>query len=262
MTRFFCMVVPVSIMALIAGQSALGQPHKSAEVDVVSPVAGTVTVGFLRPEGARVAKGDLVCELVFAPRKEDVASHKFAVRKAEIELQKARLTRELAEITVREYPEGVYKQDYAAVDGEVKLAESDRIRAEDRLEWSAKMLEKGFVSRGQNISDMLTLQRAKFSLEQARTKRAVLEKYTKEKTLKDLTSEVEKAHSEELASQAKWDATVAMVKDLTRQAEACKIVAPVAGKVTYPRAIDAAAVFHKGVVIFRIAPDETEVREN
>ena len=40
----------------------------------------------------------------------------------------------MAEIAVIEYEEGIYKQDSQTVKGEIALADSDRKRAEDRLD--------------------------------------------------------------------------------------------------------------------------------
>ena len=48
----------------------------------------------------------------------------------------AKPTRELAEIAVEEYEEVTYPRDLDTVEGEIKLAESDLKRAEDRLDWA------------------------------------------------------------------------------------------------------------------------------
>ena len=48
----------------------------------------------------------------------------------------ARLTREVAEIAVVEYAQGIYAQDLATVKTEIALAESDLQRARTQLDWS------------------------------------------------------------------------------------------------------------------------------
>ncbi len=116
----------------------------------------------------------------------------------------AQLTRQVAEIALVEYQEGIYKQDKQTIQGEIALAESDRKRAEDRLEWSRKMFARGVVSQTQLTSDKLSVDRAAFSTEQAKTKLDVLEKYTVNKTIKELQSEIEKARAEELARWADY----------------------------------------------------------
>ena len=140
-----------------------------------------------------------------------------ATRKAKASYEIAKLTRELAEIAVEEYQEVNYPRDLATVEGEIKVAESDRTRSEDRLAWAKRMFEKGYVSQAQKVSEELALQKARFALEQAQSKLEVLLKYTKNKTIKELESAVEKAHSDELAKQASWEVERAHEIELERQ---------------------------------------------
>ena len=129
-------------------------------------------------------------------------AQQIAVRKAKASFEIAKLTRELAEIAREEYEQVTYPQDLATVVGEVKLAESDLSRSEDRLDWAKRMFEKKYVSQAQKISEELSNKKAKFSLEQAQSKKKVLVEYTKGKSIKELSSEIEKARSDELAKKA------------------------------------------------------------
>ncbi len=138
-------------------------------------------------------------------------------RKAEANYQNARLTREIAEIAVLEYEEGIFNQDRTTVEGEIKLAESDLQRSKDRLDWAQQMLKKGFVSKWTVVSEELKLKKARFSLEQAQSKKKVLVAYTKPKVIKELKSEVEKARSDELAKKATWELESAKEKKLERE---------------------------------------------
>ncbi len=211
-----------------------GNLESSKNQDVYCKVEGVgTTIIMILAEGSRVKKGELVCELDAAALKDQLTNQVITTKGADAAYQNAKLTREVAEIGVIEYIEGIFKQDFATVEGEIKLAEADLKRAEDRLEWSDQMLKKGYVSLGQNISDKLTLQRAKFTLEQSQTKRSVLLKYTKQKTIKELQSEVEKARSDELAKQATWDLEKSKEEKLNRQIVNCRIVAPDDGLVVY-----------------------------
>ncbi len=115
-----------------------------------------------------------------------------------------------------EYVEGIFVQDKATAEGEIKLAESDLSRSEDRLDWATRMFEKGYVSKAAKVSEELTLKKARFALEQAESKLKVLLDYTKAKTIKELESEVEKARSDELAKKATWELEVSKEKKLER----------------------------------------------
>jgi HlyD family secretion protein len=151
--------------------------------------------------------------------KSRLLAQQLATRKAKATYEHARSTRELAEIAVEQYAEGIYVQDLATVDGEIKLAESDVIRGEDRLDWARRMFDKGFVSRATKVSEELSFKKAQFTLEQAHAKKKVLEDYTKAKTIKELKSEVKKARADELDKKVAWKQAEALEAELEREVE-------------------------------------------
>src|SRR5262249_6185769 len=161
-----------------------GSLESSKNQDVLCQVEGSTTIIMILPEGTPVKKGDLVCELDSASLRDQHTNQKIATQGAEASYQNAKLTREVAEIAVTEYVDGIYKQDKATIQGEIKLAESDLARAADRVDWATRMNKKGYVSDAQKISEVLNLQKAKFTLEQNQSKLDVLETYTKQKTIK------------------------------------------------------------------------------
>ncbi len=178
-------------------------------------------------------KGEVVCELDSAALKDSLVNQKITTKSAEANYENSRLTREVAEIAVTEYVEGIFVQDEATAKGEIKLAESDLSRSEDRLDWARRMYEKGYVSLAAKVSEELTLKKAVFALEQAQSKLKVLLDYTKAKTIKELQSEVEKARSDELAKKATWELEVSKEKKYEKQIAACEIKAPNDGLVVY-----------------------------
>lgn len=147
----------------------------------------------------------------------EAEAQRLAARKAKATYEIARLTRELAEIAVEEYRDLTYPKDLATVEGEIKLAESDLTRGEDRLEWARRMQAKGYVSQAQKVSEELSLKKAQFALEQAQSKRKILVDYTRGKTLKELQSDVEKAHANELFEKQVWETEEARAAELERQ---------------------------------------------
>jgi len=120
-----------------------------------------------------------------------------------------------------------------ATRGEIALASADQDRATDRLEWSTRMYKKGYVSKATNIADKLTLDKSKFELEKAQSAQNVLLKYTKEKTIKELRAEVEKATADELSKKSTWELEKTKEAKLERQIKACVLTAPADGIVVY-----------------------------
>jgi multidrug resistance efflux pump len=214
-------------------QTQVNTKEATRSQDVRCQVAGQTTIIRIVPEGTAVKKGEVVCELDSSALKDSLTNQVIATKGSEAAYQNAKLTREVAEIAVREYEQGVFKQNLATAEGEIARAESDLKRSEDRLDWSDKMLKKGYISLDQNISEKLALKRAKFALEQAQTKKSVLEVFTKDKTIKELKSEVEKARSGELARQATWELEKGKEAKLRTQIANCELKAPNDGLVVY-----------------------------
>ncbi|MBV8557733.1 MAG: efflux RND transporter periplasmic adaptor subunit [Planctomycetaceae bacterium] len=223
-------VRPANLPVIVVERGSL---ESANNVDIFCQVEGQTQIISIVPEGTRVTKGQLVCELDSSALKDQLTNQVIATKGAEAAYQNARLTREVAEIAVIEYVEGIYRQDFQTAKGEIALAESDKTRAEDRLEWSNRMFQKGYVSKAQQIADDLALKKAIFTFEQAQSKLKVLEDYTKKKTIKELESEVEKARSDELAKEQTWSLEKSKQAKLEKQIANCKLFAPGDGLVVY-----------------------------
>jgi HlyD family secretion protein len=113
-----------------------------------------------------------------------------ALQSAAADYENAKLTREVAEIAVLEYTEGIFKQDRDTLKVELTLAESDLERA-----------------RNSSASD----ESAKLRVERAKQDLTTLEQDTKSRTVKELQSEVAKAQADELAKKATLDQLKAAV---------------------------------------------------
>jgi multidrug resistance efflux pump len=238
-----------------AQDSATAKSSPGKTVEIVNPIAGRATIVLLRPSGSWVKAGEMVCELDASALDALLAEQRIATKSAEANFQNARLTREVAEIAVTEYSEGIFKQDVQTIRGEIALALSDRERAEERLKWAQDMNKKGFVSGSQLTAEKLALEKALFALEQARTKENVLVKYTKDKTLKQLKAEVEKERATELSRQATLEREKAIQDRLESHLKKYKVVSPIDGRIDYPRSIEANTIFREGETLFRVVPD-------
>ncbi len=113
--------------------------------------------------------------------------------------QEAKLTREVAEIAIHEYLEGILKPDIATVDGEISSAEADLKSAERRPGGTNPNAGKSNVPEAE-LDSQQKIQRARSRLQQAQSKRMNLEK-TKVRMIGELKSEIEKAKAIELAKE-------------------------------------------------------------
>jgi HlyD family secretion protein len=232
------------------------RPAPRAEA-VFSEAQGDRVVLYIVPEGTRVTKGQVVCVLDRAPESDALTIQRINVRQAEASYEQARLTREVAEVAVTEYQQGTFKQSLETIQGDLARALADLKRAEDRLEWSKRMREKALISPAQLTSDRLDHEKARFALEQAETSKVVLLKYTKDKTVKELRSEVEKARADELAKKLTLDVERAKSRTLEATLRPGVVLAPIEGTVVLAkpaRLVAVGAEVCKDQLLLRVVP--------
>ena len=226
-----------------------GSLESSDNHDAYCLVEGTTTIIKILPEGTKVKKGQIVCELDSASLRDRLVNQQIAIKKAERVYQEAKLDREIAELAVREYTEGVYQQELAILSGEIAVASSSIRRAQARLartRAAEQRLKNGLLAKGAvaevmaelDIEDRIataeqTLEREQIALELANAKRKRLEKYTRGKTTKTLEIAVSRSLSHELATSSARDLEVSKEKKLNKQIAACLIQAPVDGLIVY-----------------------------
>lgn len=222
---------------------------------VFNPVEGRIRVLSNRPDGTRVEKAEVVCELDPAELKDRIASQEVAVRGLRAGVQGTRLGHEAAVMDLNEYKEGRFVQQVQAVEAEIKLAETGLVSGEDKLEWTTRMFQKGYASKAELVAVQLAFEKAKFALELTHTKKQELSQHIRNRTTRELMAAVETARERELGKQAALMREEAALKRLHEQINHCKVTAPIAGRVRYDAAIGPGAVTYDGQILFRIVPD-------
>jgi multidrug resistance efflux pump len=251
----------VSLGIILAVAVASAQERRTAGtaeregIAVFNPVEGRVAVISCRPDGARVEKGEVFCELDSSKLQDLLASEEITISGTTAEVHGASLAREVAVMTLNEYKDGLFIHDLVTTESEIKLAESNLARAEDTVDWTRRMFDKGYVSMATKVSEELALKKARFTLEEAQSKRKVLLDHTKNKTIKTLLGAVETARAHELHTQSALERQRSARTRLDSQLRRCKVAAPIAGRVRYASPIGAGAVLQDGQLFCRIVPD-------
>ena len=229
-----------------------GSLEASRSADAYSLIEGQTTIISILPEGTPVKKGQTVCELDSAALKDQLINQKITVQSAEANYENAKIAREVAEIAVVEYSDGIFKSQMTILKDAVTVAQSAIQKAEARLERTRLarkrvqdlMAAKGAASApadivaGLDIEDRLesaelTLLRERMTRDQANTKQELLEKITLPRTMGQLNNDVEVKRSAELAKKATWELEISKAKKLERQIAACDIKAPSDGILVY-----------------------------
>jgi HlyD family secretion protein len=221
-----------SRLVVLFGVVFLAAQDDKGQAVVCQVEKGGMTLSLL-PERSLVKKGDVICELDSADLKDRLIEQTIAAKRAEIEYQTSRLAHELAMLASKQYTESTYLLDRAAIQGEIKRAESNMTSAADQLDHTTRGFEKGMVTKAQKIAAELTFQRTRFDLELAQSKLNSLENYSKPMAVKRALSEVEKTRSHELAAKEIWDLRQGQVERTRRNIENCRLKAPCDGRLVY-----------------------------
>ena len=179
-----------------------------------SEIEGSTTILKLIPEGTMVEEGELLCELDATDLMDKKFQQDISTRNAEAAFVKSKQTYEIqksqndsdtkraeqsqrfAEIDLRKFEEGEKSAKSAEADEAIKLAEEEFARAGEKLDWSQKLNEKGFLTETELEADRLALSRARITLEQAKRDKDLLERFQLPRDEADLASKVEEAARE------------------------------------------------------------------
>ncbi len=218
---------------------------------VTDRIEGTTTIISILPEGTRVKKGAKVADLDTATLRDNLKNQMIIAVQAEANYRNARLVREAAELALREYVEGTYKQEQQALKGTVLAARSAIQKAEARLERTRrarKRMDEILATRKEaapadivadlDVDDRLddagqVIARESMALELAETRLDLLQKFTADRMKKERAADVEQKKSAELAKRAILQLEMDKEAKLTRQIESGTLVAPSDGIVIH-----------------------------
>ena len=181
------------------------------EVVVRSEVEGTARIIYIVPEGTTVKKGDLLVELDSSSSQDAVNQQQINVEKAqfaviqaeqqlaiqksmvESEISAAELKLEFARSDLEKFQKGEAAQLLRDAQIEItNVLESLKI-AEEKLNWTEKLYEKGFETKANLDRDRLSVSQTKLRLEQAQKKLWMLENFDLPKKRRTLEAAVEDA---------------------------------------------------------------------
>ena len=177
-----------------------GNLESSSNHDVYCSVERQTTIIRIVPEGTRVKKGAVICELDSAAFRDSLFNQKIATEAAKASYQNAKLSGEVAERALTEYSDGIFKQELndlkseiASTQSAIRRAESRRGRANRARQWlkDAVAAKRGAKSADEiatelDLDDRIqaieqALVREKMTLGLAETKLNLLAKYARDK---------------------------------------------------------------------------------
>jgi len=234
-----------------------------------SEVEGTSRILFLVEEGTRVRKGELLVELDSSGLQEQKNQQKIVVLNAKAsfigarenlavtqsqtdsDIAQAKLAQRFAELDLKKYLEGEYPQESQKVQSDITIAQEELGRASEKVRWDKKLLAQGFVTQAELEADVLAAKRAQIALDLAKGRLHLLEKYTHQRNLEELNSDVKQseealkrttlkasadlvqAQAQFKAKESEFERQEAKQEKIDAQLAKCRIVAPMDGMVVH-----------------------------
>jgi HlyD family secretion protein len=250
-----------------------GTIQSKDKVLVRSTAEGRNTILSIVPEGRIVQTGDLLVELDSSPiverqneqqiKVENTAASFTSARErlevtrnqAQADIEKAELTLKFAKLNLEKYTEGEYPNLLRQAESDIAIANEELQRAEDKLIWSRKLADSGYITRSELQGDELARTRAALTIELTQNKLNLLKKYTHVEDLEKRKSEVSQAEMALDRTRLKAASDIVQAEADLRaresehgrqklaleksglQIEACRITAPSNGMVVYATSV-------------------------
>jgi HlyD family secretion protein len=200
------------------------------QITLRDEVEGRSSIVRLVPDGSKVKKGDLLVELDASTLNDHIIDQDIAVQRAEAayiaareslavtenqaksDIDKAKLTLKFARQDLDQYVKGIYPKDVNEQTAKIRLAEENLKRAEDVNDWSKKLFEEKYLSESEYLADKLSVQRQKLDRDVAISDLDLLENFTYQRQIEQLTSDVNQADMALERTERKASADVAQAK--------------------------------------------------
>lgn len=210
-----------------------GNVESAQNVEVKCQVAGGSSILWIVEDGKQVKKGEKIVELDSSALEDSINTQRIAYEKARATKLQSEKNFSVAQISVREYLEGTYKQLLQDAEALITIAEENLRASKNSLDHSEKMFRKGYVSELDLEGSRFAVERSELELGSAKTARDVLMKFTKEKTLEDLRSQRDNAEAQMRSDASAFELEETRLKRLEDQLRNCTILAPQDGMVVY-----------------------------
>ena len=215
---------PLTFSVLEAGALKAKDP-----VIIRSSMRRSATIVYLVPEGVYVNQGDLLVELDTSELVDHILDHKIMVTNAraawvnareafvimkslaQSNVELAQLTYDFAKLDLQKYQGegGQYATDLVKAEGDIALAEQEVKKNDDYYTWSQKLAQQRYLSTTQLQADELTLRQSQLNLTVAKSSLDLMEKYTRQRQLALLQSNVNQAQAALDRAKAKARANLA-----------------------------------------------------
>ncbi len=210
---------------------------------------GASTILTVIPEGSFVKKGDVLAVLDSSDYEEMLRLQQITVERAKSDKLQAELNLEVARLELREFTQGTLRETIEDFEGRVFLSRSDLERATDRLNWSRRMKDKGYIPASQVSADEFRHAQMALASVQQDSAFSLFKKFTAPKTVRVLEGTIKMAETVLRYEQLRCQRHIERLALLEKQVANCTIRAPHDGFVIYANNGDRSVFIEPGTPV-------------
>ncbi|MGE0761410.1 MAG: efflux RND transporter periplasmic adaptor subunit [Pirellulaceae bacterium] len=184
-------------------------------------------------EGTQVKKGDWLVTFDSSTLELERSQQRIVANTSEALVIQAKALYDTAVIAKKEYMEGAYKEQEKTILNQIFVAEETLKKAELSYESIKRLVSRGLLNSLQLEGEQFRVDAARNDLDLAKRKLEVLEKYTQQKMLTQLESDIKAAEVKWRNEQNSFQEELNKLRDIEDQITKCRVTAPQDGQVVY-----------------------------
>lgn len=239
-----------------------GTLESSSNLEIKCRVRGDNTITSVVDSGTMAQPGDVLVTLETLAIDEEISERTKFYHLSESQVARSAADVARAKLAIREYEEGRFVQQLAALQKDLAVTESRLLNARNRLKHSELMKRSVFTSNSEVEERDFAVGQAELELKLIRTRIDVLENYTKKEEMARLRGELAVAQATHDADLERARADRNRLDRAKEELAFCTITAESAGLVIYPNAeewkdapdVEEGATVHKDQILL-LMPD-------
>ena len=221
------------------------------------------------PEGTRVRKGDWLVTFDSSTLELEASAQRIVVNTSEALVIQAKAMYDTAVIAKKEYLEGTYKEQEKTILNSIFVAEETLKKAQLSHDSIKRLVSRGLLNPLQLEGEQFRVDAARNDLDLAKRKLNVLEKFTMQKMLTQLESDIQSSQVKWKNEQSSHQEELKKLRDVEDQVAKCRVTAPQDGQVVYANlqssrsgsefVVEPGAMVRERQVVIRL-PDPTSMQ--
>ena len=216
-----------------------GEIESSANVEIRCEVrsrgngSGGTAIIEIVPEGTLVEEGDFLVKFDSSALESELLAQQIVVNTSKATVIQAQSLYDTAEISLKEYLQGTFRQEEETLEGEILIAKENLSVAQEYLKYSELLHSKGYLTAQQLDADQFAVEKALSERKIGETKLNVLREFTKAKMVKQLEADIAAAAAVLASEKSSHQLDLEKLDEIQTQIEKCEVLAPSAGQVVY-----------------------------